>query len=172
MLFLQATWRGDWSSALTYSDGSGNNFYNYPAASLSWVFSETFKTLPSWISFGKLRTNISALGNDTAPFTLNSGFLINGFTNANGGTVPISTYNSSTVNQLNLKPERKIAKEIGLEMRFLKSRLGLDLSLYQDNTKNQIINIGTPVESGVGAILINAGNIQNKGIELAIDAIP
>ena len=46
MLFLQATWRGDWSSALTYTDGSGNNFYNYPAVSVSWIFTETFKSLP------------------------------------------------------------------------------------------------------------------------------
>ena len=172
MLYLQATFRGDWSSALTYTNGTGNNFYNYPAASLSWIFSETFKNLPSWISFGKLRTNIAALGGDTDPFNLNPGFAFNGFTQANGGNVPISTYNSNAVLQANIKPVRKISKEIGMEMRFLNSRLGFDLSLYQDNTKNQILNIGTPQESGVGSILINAGNIQNKGIELAIDATP
>ena len=172
MLYLQGTFRGDWSSALTYTNGSGNNFYNYPAASLSWIFSETFKNLPSWITFGKLRTNIAALGGDTDPFNLNPGYAFNGFTIANGGNVPISTYNSNAVLQANIKPVRKISKEIGMEMRFLNSRLGFDLSLYQDNTKNQILNIGTPPESGVGSILINAGNIQNKGIELAIDATP
>jgi iron complex outermembrane receptor protein len=57
-------------------------------------------------------------------------------------------------------------------MRFLRSRLGFDLTLYQDNTKNQILEIPAPVESGVTSILINAGNIQNKGIELSIDATP
>src|SRR3546814_19277802 len=41
-LYLQATWRGDWSSALTYSYGMGNNFFHYPAGSLSWIFNETF----------------------------------------------------------------------------------------------------------------------------------
>ncbi|MBA2563289.1 MAG: SusC/RagA family TonB-linked outer membrane protein, partial [Chitinophagaceae bacterium] len=172
MLFLQGTWRGDWSSALTYTDGSGNNFYNYPAVSLSWIFTESFKNLPSWISFGKLRGNIAALGGDTDPFNLNPGYAFNGFTFANGGNAPTSTYNSNSVLQANIKPVRKISKEVGLEMRFLQSRLGFDLSIYQDNTKNQILNIGTPPESGVGSILINAGNIQNKGIELAIDATP
>lgn len=171
MLYLQATWRGDWASALTYSDGSGNNFYNYPAVSLSWIFSETFH-LPHWVTFGKLRANIAALGGGTDPFILNPGFAFNGYTLANGGSAPISTYSSNTVLQSNIKPQRKITKEVGLDMRFLDSRLGLDLSLYQDNTKNQILNIGTPVESGVGSILINAGNIQNRGIEIAIDATP
>jgi len=172
MLFLQATWRGDWSSALTYSNGTGNNFYNYPGVSLSWIFSETFKQLPSWISFGKFRTNIAALGGDTDPFTLNPGFALNGFSMANGGTVPASTYSSSTVNQPNIKPLRKISSEIGAEMRFLNNRIGFDLSLYKENSRNQILRIGTPQESGVSSQLINAGNIQNKGIELSIDATP
>jgi iron complex outermembrane receptor protein len=172
MLYLQATWRGDWSSALTYSDGSGNNFFNYPAVSLSWIFTETLKNLPSWISFGKLRGNIAALGGDTDPFILNPGFTFNGYTLANNGTIATSTYSSPNMLQPDIKPSRKISKEIGMEVRFLESRLGLDLSLYQDNTRNQILNITTPFESGVNSILINAGNIQNKGIELAVDATP
>lgn len=170
-LFIQGTFRGDWSSALTYTNGSGNNFYKYPAVSASWVFSETFK-LPIWFSFGKLRSNIAALGGDTEPFSLNAGYSLNGFSTTNGVTVPSSTYSSSRVLQPNILPVRKISKEIGLDLRFLKSRLGLDVSIYQDNTKNQILDITAPVEAGVSSILINAGNIQNKGIEIAIDATP
>ncbi len=173
MLFLQATWRGDWSSSLTYTNGSGNNFYTYPAASLSWIFSETFKnSLPSWISYGKLRGNLAALGGDTDPFRINPGFAFNGYSTANGQTVPLSTYSSGSVLQPNLKPQRKISKEIGLEMRFLENRLGLDVSVYQDNTKNQLLDIGTPTESGVSTIFINAGNIRNRGIEISLDATP
>ncbi|MEO7961872.1 MAG: hypothetical protein ABIR19_10000, partial [Ginsengibacter sp.] len=172
LLYLQATWRGDWSSALTYVDGSGNNFYNYPAVSLSWIFTESFKSLPSWISYGKLRTNIAALGADTDPFVINPGFVFSGFSNANGGQVPTSTYSSLNALQPDLKPARKVSKEIGAEVRFFDNRLGFDVSLYQDNTKNQILRIGTPDVSGVNSILINAGNIQNKGVELSIDATP
>lgn len=171
-LFLQTTWRGDWSSALTYSNGTGNNFYNYPATSLSWIFTETFKGLPAAISYGKLRSNVAWLGSDTDPFALNPGFAFNGFSRANGSTVPTSTFSSSSVLQPNIQPSRKFSREVGLEMRFLRSRVGFDLTLYQDNTKNQILEIPAPVESSVTSILINAGNIQNKGIELSIDASP
>ncbi|MEN7548064.1 SusC/RagA family TonB-linked outer membrane protein [Rapidithrix thailandica] len=170
-LFLMVSWRGDWSSALTYSDGSGNNFFNYPAASLSWVFTETFE-LPSWINYGKLRSNIAALGRDTSPFSLNPGFGFEGFASINGSQLPLSTFSDSRVLQPNIKPERKIAKEIGLEMSFLNDRLGVDVSFYQDNTKNQILDIPSPRESGVNAILINAGDIQNRGIEVALDFTP
>ncbi|MDP4213787.1 MAG: SusC/RagA family TonB-linked outer membrane protein, partial [Bacteroidota bacterium] len=178
LLFLQATFRGDWSSALTYTNGSGNNFYNYPAVSLSWIFSESLR-LPSWISFGKLRGNVASLGKDTDPFIINSGFSFNGFTYANGTTLPTSTYSPDPNNpgvisvlQPNLKPERKLSEELGLEMRFLHNRVGFDLSVYQDNTKDQIIPITSPQESGVNSILINAGNVQNRGIEIAVDATP
>lgn len=171
-LFLQTTWRGDWSSALTYTNGTGNNFYNYPAASLSWIFTETFKGLPRAISYGKLRANVAWLGSDTDPFVLNPGFAFNGFSRANGASVPTSTFSSNSVLQPNIQPARKFSREAGLEMRFLQSRVGIDFTLYQDNTKNQILEIPAPVESGVSSILINAGNIQNRGIELAIDATP
>ncbi|SHL68078.1 iron complex outermembrane recepter protein [Chitinophaga jiangningensis] len=178
-LFLQGTFRGDWSSALTYTNGTGNNFYAYPAVSASWLFSETFK-MPEWITFGKLRGNIAGLGSDTDPFTINPGFAFNGYTMSNGQDLPISTY-SRYPDPLTgkfiaivpgLKPQRKIAKELGLEMRFFKSRLGFDFSVYQDNTKDQILDIGTPPETGLEGIIINAGNIQNRGLELMIDAIP
>ncbi len=173
-LFLQTTWRGDWSSSLTYKDGSGNNFYNYPSASLSWVFSQTFaSTLPKWISYGKLRGNLAALGGDIDPFTLNAGYAFRGFTEAGGaGNQPMSTYNSMSTLQTNIKPLRKIAKEVGLEMKFLNNRVGFDLSVYRDNTRNQPISISSPIETGVNSILINAGNIQNTGIEVSIDVTP
>jgi iron complex outermembrane receptor protein len=173
-LFLQTSWRGDWSSALTYKDGSGNNFYNYPSASLSWVFSQTFSDrLPTWVTYGKLRGNLAALGGDIDPFTLNTGFAFRGFTDAGGaGNQPMSTYNSMSMLQTNIKPLRKIAKEIGLEAKFFNNRFGFDLSIYRDNTRNQPISISSPIETGVNSILINAGNIQNTGVELSVEATP
>lgn len=170
-LFLTTTWRGDWSSALTYSNGTGNNFYNYPAASLSWIYTETFK-LPEVISFGKLRTNVAALGKDTDPFLINPGYSFLGNATGEVGTPSQAGFSSSSTLTPNLKPERKIAKEVGAEVRFLKNRVGFELSLYQDNTYNQIIDVSTPIESGVSGIKINAGDIQNKGIEITVDGTP
>lgn len=177
MLYLQATWRGDWSSALAYIDGSGNTFFSYPSVSLSWIFTETFKNLPSWISYGKLRGNVAALGSDNInAFDINSGFVFNGFTNANGGQVSTSTYRlidgRIAILEKNIKPVQKLSTEVGLEMRFLQSRLGFDVSLYQDDSRNQIIPLSTTPESGVEARLVNAGKIRNKGIEIAIDGTP
>lgn len=173
-LFLMGSWRGDWSSALTYADGSGSNFFNYPAVSLSWIFSEAF-ALPGWVTYAKLRGNVAALGRDTDPFVLNPGFAFRGFTNIQGNSLPLSTFNEVNGRRVlidNIVPERKIATEIGLEARLMDNRIGFDLSLYQDNTRNQIVDIPAPPESGVDAILINAGNIQNRGVELSIDGMP
>lgn len=174
MLYLQATWRGDWSSVLTYSNGTGNDFYEYPAVSLSWVFTETFKDhMPSWISFGKLRGNLTALGGDNVgAFVINPGFSFNGYSTANGNSVAMSTYSSSSEIQPNLKPLRKKTIELGADVRFLNDRVGFDITVYKDNTYNQVIPITAPVESGVSSILINSGNIQNKGIEIQFDATP
>lgn len=170
-LYLATTWRGDWSSALTYKDGTGNNFYNYPSASLSWIVSETFK-LPNLITFAKLRTNIAALGKDTDPFVINPGYRFAGKVIGLPGEPTRAGFSSNSTLSSNLKPERKISKEVGMEMRFLKSRLGFDITLYQDNTYDQIIDISTPIESGVSGVKINAGNIQNKGIEISLDGTP
>lgn len=178
-LFLQGTFRGDWSSTLAYTNGSGNFFYSYPSISASWLFSETFK-MPEWISYGKLRGNIAWLGNDTDPFVINPGFAFNGYTQWNGIDLPISTHSRYTdpltgaiiAIQPNIKSERKIAKEVGAEMRFLKNRIGFDVSLYQDNTKRQILNIALPPESGLQGVILNAGNIRNRGIEIMIDGTP
>lgn len=170
-LYLATTWRGDWSSALTYRDGTGNNFYHYPSASLSWIVSETFN-LPAVISFAKLRTNIAVLGKDTDPFVINPGYIFAGKSIGLPGDPTKATFSSRSTLSPNLKPERKVSEEIGLEMRFLNNRLGFDITLYQDNTYDQIIDISTPVESGVSGVKVNAGNIQNRGVEISLDGTP
>ncbi|SIN67891.1 SusC/RagA family TonB-linked outer membrane protein [Chitinophaga niabensis] len=175
-LFMQATWRGDWSSALTYTNSQGNNFFNYPAVSLSWIFTETFK-LPKFISFGKLRTNLASLGGDLDAFIINPGFRLRGTTTAGGGSLPLLTYlmdenGQSFVVDKDIKPLRKIAKEVGLDLRFLNDRIGIDATIYRDNTYNQPIRIAAAPETGVNNLLINAGNIQNSGIEIALNGTP
>ncbi|MBX2925232.1 MAG: SusC/RagA family TonB-linked outer membrane protein [Chitinophagaceae bacterium] len=175
-LFLQATWRGDWSSALTYSDGSGNNFFNYPAASLAWVFTETFR-LPQFISYGKLRTNIAALGGDIQTFILNQGYKLSGYSLGGGSNYPMLTASTDEdgrtfIVDRNIKPLRKITKEVGLEMSFFQNRVGFDFTLYRDNNYNQPIKIPAAPETGVNSILVNAGNIQNTGIEVALNLTP
>ena len=78
----------------------------------------------------------------------------------------------STVYDANLKPERKNAWEVGLDWRILNNRIALDVAYYKENTYDQIMSIAVPYVSGISNQLINAGNIQNKGIELTLNTVP
>ena len=79
---------------------------------------------------------------------------------------PSSLYNTD------FKPEITTSKELGIDMRLFKSRLRLDATLYQNNTKNQILSTPLPVSSGYSSVLINAGEVRNRGVELLLNAKP
>jgi len=170
-IFLDVTGRNDWSSTLVYSDKHGSYSYFYPSVNGSWLLTNTFRdNLPDWVSFAKIRGSWAQVGNDTRPYIINTAYTINTSTtpssNYYGLQVPTSTYDQ------NLKPERKNAWEIGLDWRFVENRFGVDFTYYKENTKNQIMEIEVPYQSGITRQLINAGNIQNKGIELAVTTTP
>lgn len=164
-LYLSITARNDWSSALVYPNGTGNNSYFYPSASLAWVTSESIK-LPNFISFAKLRTSYAIVGNDTDPFRLSTGFVSDNFS-ANP-SLNMFRFEDNTAVSVNLKPEKKYSFETGIDIRFWNNRIGLDVAYYKDNTKNQIIPLQVPLESGIDNQLINAGNLQNQGVEAAL----
>jgi len=157
MLYLDLTARQDYSSALP-KDGNG---YFYPAASLSFVFSELMNS--SLIDFGKLRLNYARVGNDTDPNRLQDVFLM--------GTpfgVPLASVPSRKRNS-NLVPEETRNIEAGLEVYFWNSRARLDASVYRSNTFNQIIPTTVSGASGNLSQIVNAGEIQNQGVELSIN---
>ncbi|MBN2661270.1 MAG: SusC/RagA family TonB-linked outer membrane protein, partial [Tannerellaceae bacterium] len=168
-VFLDITGRNDWSSALIYTNKSGNYSYFYPSVSGSWLLNETF-TMPQWISLAKVRASWAQVGNDTQSYYINQGYSLGTTLQSNGSiyslSVPTKAYDPS------LKPERKNAFEIGLDWRFLDSRINLDATYYKENTKDQIMDISVPNVSGINQQLINAGNIQNQGIEIALNTVP
>jgi iron complex outermembrane receptor protein len=168
-VFMDVTGRNDWSSALVYSDGHGNYSYFYPSISGSWLVNNTVK-LPSWVSFMKVRGSWAQVGNDTDPYLINSAYTLGTSNTVNGPVYSLSL--PSTVYSQNLKPERKNAWEVGLDWRFLSSRINLDATYYKENTYDQIMNVTAPAESGISSQFINAGNIQNKGVEIALNTIP
>ena len=171
-VYIDVTGRNDWSSALVYSDGHGTYSYFYPSVSGSWLLSETFRDeLPQWVSFAKLRASWAQVGNDTSPYTINSAYSLTTST-VNGGDNVFSLSIPSTAYSSNLKPERKNAWELGLDWRFLQNRIGIDVTYYKENTKNQIMSISVPGVSGINNQLINAGNIQNQGLEIALNTVP
>lgn len=170
-LFLEMTGRNDWSSALTLPAelkalGSEKNSFFYTSAALSAVVSDMFK-LPEIINFAKVRGSVAQVGNDTDPFTFTQAYN----PSTAFGTSQIYSETDRLAN-LSLKPEISTAFEIGTEIKLLNNRIGLDLTFYQSNTKNQIINIPLSQTSGYSTRSINAGLIKNYGFEAMLNLVP
>ncbi|MEI6678727.1 MAG: SusC/RagA family TonB-linked outer membrane protein [Mariniphaga sp.] len=161
MIYLDATARNDWSSTLP----EANRSYFYPSASLSVLVNEML-TLPSWVSLFKVRSGVSQVGKDTSPYAI--------ATILSQGTWGASTTYSvpGSLPNINLKPEIASSFEIGTDVSFLKNRLGFDFTYYKVQNKNQILNAATASMSGYGSATINAGNIENTGIEIGLNAVP
>lgn len=160
-VYLDLTGRQDWSSTLP----DGANGYFYPSASASFVFSEMVK-IPA-LSFGKLRLGWAKVGSDTDPYNIYTTYAAN----PNFGGNPNYTV-SNTLNNRGLRPEQTTSVELGADLRFFKNRLGIDLTVYTGKTTDQIIPLATSPASGFVQQFINAGEITNKGIEIALSGTP
>ncbi|KQO24848.1 SusC/RagA family TonB-linked outer membrane protein [Flavobacterium sp. Leaf82] len=159
-LFLDLTARNDWSSTLP----AANRSFFYPSVGLSGVISDMV-TLPEVISYAKLRGSYAKVGNDTDPYQTSSRL---SYIGGNGGML----YSQTTAANPNLRPEMSSSVEFGGELKFLKNRLGLDVTYFQTNTKDQIFYINTPESSSTSRAVVNGGEIQNKGIEVVLTATP
>lgn len=171
-LYLTLTGRNDWTSTLS----KDNRSFFYPSASLSWVFSENF-TLPSWMTFGKVRFSAAKIGKDAFPYALSSGYNIGTreeYQDDEPSRAPL-TNNVSPFNldpqtgDIGLVPEFTTSYEGGIEARFLNNRLGIDFTYYNNTSKDLIIGVKVPVTSGYDAITLNAGSIRNSGVELSLN---
>lgn len=160
-IYLDMTGRNDWSSTLPID----NDSYFYPSIGASFVFSNLLKN-KDILSYGKLRASYAGVGNGAGFAALYNTFSNSGLFN---GT-PTLVYGTQLKNY-NLKPEKTDSKEIGVDLGFLKDqRINLTASIYKSNTYNQIITAQSLPETGFTSRIINAGNIQNKGIELTLNA--
>ncbi len=160
-LFLEGTFRNDWSSALA----KANRSYFYPSVSLSYLFTEHIRGLPSWLSYGKLRASVAEVGNDMLPYQLYNTYVVERDPNGNTVSKRYKTlFDSTVVNEL------INSKELGLELRFLNNRIGLDLSYYKTTASNQLIDLPMDPGSGYDFKKINAGKIENEGFEISADA--
>ena len=180
-VFLELTARQDWLSTLTYPsyvlNGQNNYRVFYPSANASWVFTDSFRnSMPEWFSFGKLRASIARVGMGTSAYATTKGYGV--FSQGSiylpdkSGSVLSANPNLGTAFNSDLKPEIQQSIEIGTDLRFFKERLTLDLAYYKTNTFNQIMSVGSVLESGASSQLINAGNIQNQGVEILLEGTP
>jgi TonB-linked SusC/RagA family outer membrane protein len=155
---LTLTGRNDWSSTLP----KGNNSYFFSSAGINTILSDVFK-MPSFISFAKLRASIAQTGNDADPYNLTQTYSSavggNGVTIGRDPRKPIA----------DLKPEITTSQEAGLDLRFLNNRIGIEFTWFNSNSKNQLLPVTLPAASGWTSEFINAGNVQNSGIELTLN---
>ncbi len=174
-LTLNIYGRNDWNSTLVYNDGHGKYSYFYPGVDLAWVFTDSFKSgLPAAFDYGKLRMSYVIAGNGTNAYTANTGaYGASGtYITADGGSAIGYQYQSNTLPNQALEPERTNKFEAGLELKLFRNRLGADVTYYTQDTKNQIIQFGVPSSSGVDRSLINAGVVRNRGVEIQLYASP
>ena len=164
LLYLDATIRGDKSSTLP----AGNNIYIYPSVSGSFVFSELIKR-GDILPYGKVRLSFAQVGSDTDPYQLGLVYTKSKFTYP-GYTIGFID-NTTTPNK-NLKPTRTNSFEVGFETKFLNNRIGLDFTYYNQISKDQIMGMASSWATGYPYRLINAGEIQNQGIEIALNTRP
>jgi TonB-linked SusC/RagA family outer membrane protein len=159
-VFVDATLRNDWSSALPES----NNSYLYPSVSTSFIFTEFLKT--SWLTYGKLRASYASVGSDLGAHSLDLAI--------NNGSFYGSNASVSIGNQFKgggIRPALTKAYEFGVELKLFK-KIGLDATVYQNNNTDQILGVDVSPSSGFSTAQINAGNIVSQGIELSLNGKP
>lgn len=158
-IFVDITGRNDWSSTLPVQ----NNSFFYPSVSTSLVLNEIF-TLPTAVSFAKLRLSAAQVGNDTEPYKTQKYYGPSEFPAS--GSVP------TTLHNVDFKPEITTSYEAGLEGIFLNRRIGFDVTVYHNLTKNQILEVPVDPTTGYSRAVLNAGEVRNQGVELVLNGSP
>lgn len=153
--YLTVTGRNDWSSNLAFTP---NVSFFYPSVGVSVILSQILH-LPSFINYGKVRGTYAEVGNTVPPYLT----LIQNTQNSSGQLV-FNTENAFRT----LKPEKTKSFEFGTEWRFLNNRLNFSATYYKTNTRNQYFPIQPVTASLFSTGYVNAGNIQNTGIEFTL----
>ena len=166
-LYLNITARNDWFSTLS----PGNRSYLYPSVSASYVFTESLSSKPAWLDFGKFRAAYAAVGgdNDVAPY---SNRLYYGVNAAQFGGQAVGNYTNLAVPNAKLHPMNIKETELGLELKMLNGRVGLDVAVYRKLTTDQIVSVQISDASGFTSTKLNSGQSENKGIELMLNLVP
>ncbi|MEN8230102.1 MAG: SusC/RagA family TonB-linked outer membrane protein [Bacteroidota bacterium] len=161
-LFLDVTARNDWSSTLPKENWS----YFYPSVGLTWILTEMLDTSSDLLTFAKLRASYAEVGNDTGAYAIHNTY---GF--GSGGQAGYA-WRSGTLAATGLMPENTKSTEFGFDVRLFQNRLGVDFTWYKSNTFNQLLRVPLPIASGYSSKFINAGNVQNQGVEIILNATP
>ena len=169
-LFVNAT--GRLEAASSFGELSDNTFF-YPSMDMAWQFSQLsgFENIKA-LSFGKLRASLGVVGVQPLSYRTRTDFVTRTFSDGFGGALDPALYGSGSylqsVNGGNpfLRPERKEEMEFGVDLRFLNDKISLSATYYRNNTEDALINIPQASSTGFDFLYANAGNIQNRGVEI------
>ena len=168
IVYVEGTLRRDRTSTLA----SGNNAFVYPSVNSSFVFSDLVR-LPAAITFAKLRASFGIVGNYPSIYRANNAYSQGNLnTQQTGGNSVLYTTISSDYGNDLIRPEQKREFEFGLDTRFFRDRLRIDLAYYNAQIVDQILPLTIAASSGAKTILANIGTLRNQGLEMALNISP
>jgi len=169
-LFLEGTARVDQSSTLPLNK---NSFF-YPSVSAGFVFTDALNMKSSVLNYGKIRASIATVGRDATPYLLSNVYV----TGAYGNNVAsfnfpygsVAGFGASTrISPATLSPEFTTSYEFGVNLGLFKNRISLDLTYFNSDSKDQIINVAIPYSTGYATKTTNIGELSNKGVEALVN---
>jgi TonB-linked SusC/RagA family outer membrane protein len=166
LIYLNGTFRQDWFSTLWKEERT----IPYYSISTSYVFSESFNSLPTWLNFGKFRAAWAQVGSDSDVGAY-SDALYYGVNGQQFQGQAVGNF-GLTVPNARLRPMTVAETELGLELKTFNNRVNLDVAVYRKLTTDQIINATISDASGFTGTQINSGESENRGIELMLNLVP
>lgn len=164
--YLEGSIRQEKTSTLK----KGNNSFWYPSVSASFIYTQFLKDkCPRWWDYGKLRVSYGVVGNAPEIYRANNAFGQGSLTRSTNYTY---NYVPTAVGNESIKPETKHEYEIGIENKFFGNRLSMEFSYYYNDIKDQILNATSAASMGGQSMLMNVGELTNKGFELSISGTP
>lgn len=161
--FINFTARNDWSSTLPEQNLS----YFYPSVNASVVLTDALHIKSNVLNYAKIRGGWSKVGSDADPYQLLNAYNFNSPFNGN------PQLNTSGIDlNSNLKSESTNSTEAGVEVGLFSNRVRLDVSVYNTNSINQILKVDVSASTGYTQKLLNAGKINNKGVEVQLGLTP
>ena len=170
--FLTATARRDGYSAF----GQQNPRATFPSVAFAWSLGDEkfMKGALGWLDYAKLRVSYGENGNRqigryAALSSLNAGTYV--FVTSGGTTYNSSYVAGSNLSNPNLKWERNSAINLGLDYAILKGKISGSLDMYKRTTKDLLVNRSLPTVTGFTSVLVNLGEVENKGFELSVNSV-
>jgi len=163
IFFLSFTGRKDWFSTLSPQ----SNSIFYPGIGGSFILSDAVK-LPEFFTLAKLRASWAQVGGGAPdPYVINLAYK-----SIPSAGQPLQNVASNDITNSHLRPYTSTTTEAGIELQMLNNRLGFDLTVYNRKTTNDIVNTAISPTSGYNNVILNVGEVDNKGIEVMLNGVP